>query len=83
MCSERSLPQLGAVMACVNTDESIRHLGTVLREGFKEIRLDDRSLVLHGLVQAYAEVEESRKMPLLLELLQLPYTQAVVFTSGT
>lgn len=53
----------------------------VLREGFREITVDDNQLILHGLVQVYFELQEAEKLQKVIELLKLNYTQAVVFTS--
>jgi len=55
----------------------------LLRDGSKRLAVDDKELVLTGLVQRYMNCAEDAKLTLLLEILQeLNYTQGVIFVSS-
>lgn len=65
------------------TDDSRKHLGTLLKEGYIPIEVDNKNLVLNGLVQCFMDAPEDRKLALLTECLtQLRYTQAVIFVNS-
>lgn len=46
----------------------------ILREGFREVAVDDSQLILHGLVQNFMELTEPEKLTRVLELLHLKFT---------
>ncbi|CAL5978680.1 DEAD-box_helicase [Hexamita inflata] len=70
------------VFSATFSPEAKELTGKVLREGFREVTVDDQQLVLHGLVQNYMKVTEQQKLDTLIELLKLKFTQAVVFTKS-
>ncbi|KAH0576636.1 DEAD-box helicase [Spironucleus salmonicida] len=95
LLSEKTKPQFADVMQFLPTDkqtmvfsatfseEALLSCKEILRAGFKEVRIDDKNLVLHGLHQRYVKLEEADKLDFLLDVLKLSYTQAVIFTSST
>ena len=54
----------------------------ILKEGFREVAVDDNQLILHGLVQNYIQTTEPAKLEKIIDLLKLKFTQAVVFVKN-
>jgi len=61
------------------SDEAKEASTKILKEGFHDITVDDKNLVLHGLTQYYINLSEADKLKEVEKLLKLSYTQAVVF----
>lgn len=70
------------VFSATFSPEAKEGTAKILREGFREVLVDDKQLILHGLVQNYMEVSEPEKLDQLVQLLKLKFTQAVVFTKS-
>lgn len=67
------------IFSATFSDEARESTAKILREGFREVTIDDKELILHGLVQHYMQLSESEKLPKTIEFLKLKFTQAVIF----
>lgn len=62
------------------TEHSEKFARSILRDGYVAILVDDKQLVLTGLMQYYFDAPEEKKLHILLDCLRLlPFSQAVIF----